>query len=114
MAVGGLPSNRRRGERVLLRIPVKVYAVGEDGKPFDEATETAVVSKYGALVRLTVPVKRDSTMQVMNSYTEQIEKFRVAWQGDAPREGKYEVGIEFLVPREEFWGLRFPEASPKR
>jgi hypothetical protein len=114
MAAGGLPTNRRRGERVLLRIPVKIYAVGEDGKQFNEAAETAVVSRFGALVRLAVPVKRGSTMEVMNDYTGQIEKFRVAWRADVPREGKYEVGIEFLAPRDEFWGLRFPEAPPKR
>ncbi len=114
MASSGSPANRRRGERVLLRIPIKVYAVGEDGKPFNEEAETAVVSRFGALVRLKVPVKRGSTMEVMNGYSGQIEKFRVAWRADAPREGKYEVGIELVAPREEFWGLRFPEATPKR
>ena len=106
-------SERRRGERVLIRIPVKIYAVGQDGQHLNEATETVVVSRYGALLPVSRPLKHASTIEVMNHFTQEVEKFRVVWVAEKPKEGKFDVGVELLVPREDFWGVRFPVRKRK-
>jgi hypothetical protein len=106
-------SERRRGERVLLRVPIKVYAIGHDNKHFHENAETAVVSRFGALIRTSVPIKPASQMEVMNTFTQDTEKFRVVWVAEKAKEGKFDVGIEIITPRDDFWGIRFPPRDRK-
>jgi len=101
-------SERRRGERLLIRIPVKINAIGKDGQHINEASETAVVSRFGAMLRVSTPLKQATHMEVMNNFTQQLEKFRVVWVAEKPKEGKWDVGIEIVVPREDFWGVSFP------
>lgn len=106
-------SERRRGERVLLRVPIKVYAIDHDNQHFNETAETAVVSRFGALIRTSVPVKPASQMEVMNTFTQDTEKFRVVWVADKAKEGKFDAGIEIITPRDDFWGIRFPPRDHK-
>lgn len=105
--------DRRRGERVLLRIPIKIYGITQDDTHLNEASETAVVSRFGALVRTSVPLKQGSHLEVRNNFSAESEKFRVAWTSEKPKDGKYEIGIEILSPRDDFWGIRFPPKERK-
>lgn len=105
---------QRRGERVMIRIPVEISIVSKDGRRIDEPAETVVVSKFGALLRVSEPPKQDSTIELKNAFTRQAEKFRVVWLSDKPKEGKYDVGIEILAPCDDFWGVRFPEPPQRR
>ena len=107
-------SERRRSERVLIRIPVKIYAVGKDGQHINEASETVVVSRYGALLHVSSPLKHSSTMEIMNNFTQKTEKFRVVWVAEKPKDGKFDVGVEMVTPVEEFWGVHFPSKPIKR
>ena len=104
---------RRRSERVLIRIPIKVHAVGQDGTHVNEEGETIVVSVYGALLRTRSQLKPGTVIEVMNNFTHEVEKFRVVWSTDKPKEGFYDVGAELVSAREEFWGIRFP-VRPRR
>lgn len=101
-------SERRRGERVLIRIPIKISAIGTDGQHIHEASETVVVSRFGALLRVSTPLKHATLLEVMNSFTQQVEQFRVVWVADEAKEAKFDVGVELVNPREDFWGLSFP------
>ncbi len=100
---------QRRSQRVLLRIPVKVQA--GDGAPVSESAETVSVSRYGAMLRMASPMKIDSMVQVLNTYSRQVESFRVVWVSELPKEEHYEVGVEITTPREDFWGIQFPIKS---
>lgn len=106
-------SDRRRSERVLLRVPIKIYGIAQDDSHLNEASETAVVSRLGALVRTSVPLKQGSQLEVRNNFSEESEKFRVVWTSEKPKDGKYEIGIEILTPRDDFWGVRFPPKERK-
>jgi hypothetical protein len=99
---------RRRGERVLIRMPIKVYGIGKDGKHVNEDAEAIVVSRGGALLRATTPLKAGSSLEVRHGLSQQTERFRVVWVSERSKEGKYDVGIELQEPRDEFWGIRFP------
>lgn len=109
----GSGTERRRGERVLLRVPIKVYATAHDGSHLNESAETAVVSRYGALIHTTLPLKMGSTLELRNNFSEETEKFRVVWVNEKAKEGKYDAGIEILTPRDDFWGIRFPPKDRK-
>jgi len=106
-------ADRRRGERVLIRIPVKIAAQGKDGQNVNEPCETVVVSRYGALLRVSMPLKRSSNIELMNGFSQEVEKFRVVWVSEKPKDGKYDVGVELVTARDNFWGVSFPTRAPK-
>ena len=102
---------RRRGERVFLRISIRVSGTGKDGKRVNEAGQVAVVNRNGALIRLKTPLKPGSTTEVLNESTSENLIFRVVWVSERAREGQFDMGVELAEPREEFWGIRFPPAE---
>lgn len=105
---------RRRGERVLIRIPITVYGLTKDNRHLSEEAETAVVSRTGALVRARAAFKPGGTVQVTNGFSKEEQSFKVVWVSDQPKQGYFEVGVEMMTPREEFWGIRFPPRPGKR
>ena len=104
---------KRRGERVLIRIPVQVQGKAQDGREVVEAAETAVVSRFGALIRIPVLLSMGSTLTITNQFSHEAEQFRVAWVGNKAVEGRWDIGVEALNPRDDFWGIRFPPAHRK-
>ena len=102
---------RRRGERVMLRIPVILYGLTKDNRHISEEAETVAISRTGALVRSRSPFKTGGVIEVTNSFSKQADKFRVVWASDAPRQGCFDLGVEMLSPRDDFWGLSFPAGA---
>ncbi len=98
---------------MLLRIPIKVSGTAPNGKPINEQGEAVVVSRHGALLRLTSPLTTGTELEVMNGYSQEVEKFQVVYVSDKPKDGLYDIGVEFVAPREEFWGIRFPAREVK-
>ncbi len=94
--------------RVRVSLPVSLSGVTRDGKPINEKGETVVVGRHDALLRTTAWLVPGTTLEVMNGHSHEVEKFRVAWVGAELRDGVYEVGLEILTPRADFWGMRFP------
>lgn len=102
--------DRRRGERVLIRVPVQLNAVRQGGGKLEEAAETVVVSRYGALLRAYTPLKKGSTLRLKHGFSQEAEEFRVVWVSEGQQDGCWEVGAESLRPLDDFWGVRFPPA----
>lgn len=104
---------KRRGERVLIRVPVQVHGVAPDGSEVKEAAETAMVSRFGALLRMRSLLKKESSVTVKNTFSEQVEKFRVVWIADKQTAGCWDIGIEAPGLPEDFWGILFPARERK-
>jgi hypothetical protein len=105
-------SNRRRSQRVLLRIPVQVIGRGPDKKPVSELTQTAVVNAHGALIYLSLKVTVGQVIILKNPETNEEQLCRVARADPAP-DGRTEVGIEFAKPAPNFWRVAFPPSDWK-
>jgi hypothetical protein len=103
-------SNRRRSQRVLLRIPIAVIAPGPDKKMAREQTHTMVVNAHGALIALDLPVRVGQVVILQNPETSEEQSCRVIRVNPA-REGKAEVGIEFMKPAPNFWRVAFPPSD---
>ncbi|MGB2677047.1 MAG: PilZ domain-containing protein [Candidatus Acidiferrum sp.] len=103
-------SNRRRSQRVLLRIPVQVIGRGPDKKPVSELTHTAVVNAHGALIYLSLKVTVGQVIILKNPETNEEQLCRVARADPAP-DGRTEVGIEFVKPAPNFWRVAFPPSD---
>jgi PilZ domain-containing protein len=100
--------DRRRAGRVIMRVPVEVCGVAQDGTPMEESAHTVVVSPHGALIRTSRPLQLGSEVTITNRFSHRTGIFRVAWIGENQREDLWEIGIDALGPHEDFWGVRFP------
>jgi len=103
-------SNRRRSQRVLLRIPIQVMARGPDQVHVCEGTHTVVVSAHGGLIYLDLPVTLGQVIVVKNPETGEEQACRVAFR-NKNADGKTEVGLEFVQPAPHFWRVSFPPSD---
>ncbi len=102
-------TQKRRSERVLIRIPIRVNGNGADGKPFNERTSTLVINRNGARIGLKTVLRPDDRITITNLQSDLACPFRVVGQtGTSLGEGP-EWGVECLQPGNNFWGISFPE-----
>jgi hypothetical protein len=111
MASSATMRERRRERRVLIRIPVTLFANSWDGNPIQATAEAVAVNRYGALLRAPVAPGLGARIEVMNTLSQEIEEFRVVRVAERKAEGLFEIGVEILVPRPDFWGIHFPDRS---
>jgi hypothetical protein len=105
---------RRRSQRILMQVPIRVRGKDAQGKDFEEYTETLAINAHGALVLLNARVTSGSIVQLRHNKTEEEQECHVAFLGPV-RSGRAEIGVEFSVPRPAFWRVAFPPVdwSPK-
>ena len=99
--------NRRRSQRVLLRLPILIIARGADNQHVSENAFTTNVSAHGALLLLSMRVSLNQKILIRNPDTLEEQFVRVIHLTPAA-EGKSEVGVEFLKAAPKFWRISFP------
>jgi PilZ domain-containing protein len=102
-----LAANRRRSQRVLMKIPVRVSGRTSSGSHLDEATHTLAVSAHGALIAVSEKVKRGQRLSLSNLQTRSALECVVAHIGKRERD-HIQVGVEFMLPNPIFWHVTFP------
>jgi hypothetical protein len=115
-----LPSNltnagaRRRSQRVLMQVSVRLHGIDTQGKPFDEEADTLAINAHGALVLLQARVTSGSLLTLRNNTTKEEQECSVVFLGPV-RGNKAEIGLEFSARRPQFWRVAFPpeDWSPK-
>jgi hypothetical protein len=109
-----LSGARRRSQRVLMHVPLRLRGVDTQGQNFEEFTETLAINAHGGLVLLAARVISGSVIHMRHSKTEEEQECHVVFLGPV-RSGKAEIGLEFTVPRPTFWRVAFPpeDWSPK-
>jgi|HubBroStandDraft_5_1064220.scaffolds.fasta_scaffold469935_2 hypothetical protein len=105
---------QRQSGRVVMRVPVEVSGVAEDGSPVREDAHTGVVGAHGAMVRMSCALKMGALVELTNHFSRQTAKFRVVWINDHQSGDLWEIGIESLEPLDDFWGVRFPPKKNSR
>jgi PilZ domain len=102
-----LAANRRRSQRVLMSVPVRLSGQADVGSHFEEATQTVAISAHGALVLVSKQVYRGQRLTLSNVQTKAELECVVAhiakYQNSKPQ-----VGVEFLLPNPIFWHVAFP------
>jgi len=102
-----LAVNRRRSQRVLMRLPVRVSGqVGPDS-PIEEETHTVAISAHGAMITLAAPVYRGQRFTLLNVQTKESLECDVV-HIDKNTGQQVQVGLEFLLPNSAFWRVAFP------
>ena len=99
--------NRRRSQRVFLRLPIQVLARGPNKQHVFEDTFTSVVNAHGALFHLSLKVEVGQQIILKNIESEEEQSVRVV-RSNPDADGKTEVAVEFLRPAPKFWRISFP------
>jgi hypothetical protein len=102
-------SNRRRSQRVLLRIPISVEFLSSDRQLVAEKTHTLVVSAHGGLLYLKAKVSIGQLVTIKNPDTREEQSCRVVYRN--AQLDNSEVGIEFINPAPTFWRVAFPPSD---
>jgi hypothetical protein len=102
-----LAANRRRSQRVLMKLPVRVSSQAESTLFFEEDTHTLAISVHGALLIVTSPVYRGQRFTLANLQTNASLECIVAHIHKVPGE-ETRVGVEFMMPNQTFWRVAFP------
>jgi hypothetical protein len=105
---------RRRSQRVLMQVGIRIRGKDAQGKDFEEMSETLAINAHGALVLLNARVISGAVIYVKHNKTEEEQECHVAFLGPV-RGGKAEIGVEFSTPSPNFWRVAFPpeDWSPK-
>jgi len=101
-----LAANRRRSQRVLMTLPVRVSGKTGAGA-FKEETRTQAISAHGALIHLLTQVYRGQRLTLWNVQTKAALECIVA-HIDRRQSNQPQVGVEFLLPNPMFWHVAFP------
>ena len=99
--------SRRRSQRVLMQVPVRIHGKDAQGDHMEEETETLAINAHGALVVLKSRLKSGGKVFLQHKRTGEEQECEVAFLGPV-RSGKNEIGLEFSVPRPGFWRVAFP------
>jgi hypothetical protein len=102
-----LAANRRRSQRVLMKIPVRVSGQISRDSLFEEETHTLAISAHGALIAVSNQVYKGLRLSLSNVQTRAALECVIAHIGK--REGEQiQVGVEFTLPNPIFWHVAFP------
>jgi hypothetical protein len=102
--------NRRRSERVVLRVPVGLSAMMPDGRRINIEAHTLVVNAHGGLLDVGMEMVRGQRIRLSNLKTEIATSGRVVRVG-ASEQGRFSVAFEFESPVPHFWPVNFPPAD---
>jgi hypothetical protein len=101
------PGPRRRSQRVLMQVGVRIRGNDAQGKPFEEESATLAINAHGALILMQARVTSGSKVFMQHKTTQQDQECHVVFLGPV-RAGKAEVGLEFTVPCPTYWRVAFP------
>lgn len=98
---------RRRSQRVLMQVAVRITGTDAQDQSFTEETETLAINAHGALILMTTRVTSGGKLTLIHQRTKEQQECHVVFLGPV-RNGKAEVGLEFSDSRPTFWRVAFP------
>lgn len=108
-------AERRRSERIFLRVPITVQAVDQNGQLFAEQTTTLEVNRDGARIGLKNSVRLGDEVRVTNLATGFTALFRICVQCPQSYGGSPEWGIAVSPSvaglMADFWGVVFEDLT---
>lgn len=104
------PANRRRSERVLLRMTVMVLAETEERNQLEEEAQTQVVNAHGGLLKMRSHLHVGQTFLLTNPRNSMEVSCHVVRVEEEGLEF-YNIAFEFDRPAPHFWPIVFPPAD---
>ena len=99
---------KRKHKRILTALPVRLWGMDANGRPFLEVSRTENVSRTGALLK-GVPAKLVIGDVIGLRCNEKKYNFRVVWVGKQGTTDAGSVGLQSVEPEKWIWeGLHIP------
>ena len=102
---------RRRSQRVMIRVPVTLSFTVAGKKVMVDAT-TVSVNDHGAMLSCTRPISPDVNLEIINGRTDEKQACRVTRAPVESPDG-YLIPIEFIAPCPGYWRISFPPTNWK-
>ena len=104
---------RRRSQRLPLRVPILVEGRTVDGRTFQDKTYTLEINRYGARIVLQTNPQPGGRVAITNLQTKARCPFQVINRPGKPldKEKGSEYGVECLDHTINVWGISFPESE---
>jgi hypothetical protein len=99
--------NRRRSERVVLRVPLQLSAKMPDGKRVCIEAHSLVVNAHGGLLDVGLELLAKQQVLLSNTGTEKVATAKVV-RVKGSEDGRFSVAVEFEFPAPTFWPITFP------
>jgi hypothetical protein len=109
-----LAFHRRRSQRVVMQLPVRVSGYNAQGSQFVEEAVTEIVSAHGALILLNAPVAKGQRLVLTNPRSKASIECAVVYFGHSGADQRRQVGLNFALHSADFWQIRFPPAVPSQ
>jgi hypothetical protein len=105
-----LAADRKKSQRVCLKVPVMITGRDVSGAPFTENTHTMKVNADGCLLALSAPVGKGHTVTLLNTRTLAMAECVVV-RVEKSADTRSEIAASFLLPNKKFWQVNFPPVS---
>ena len=102
---------RRRSDRVLGPVPIRIIGMDANGTAFNEDAVTVSFNKQGARISLVHSLLIDDVILILNKRTSLEDEFRVIGAFEEVIGGRREWGVEALNPDGKIWGVEFSSPS---
>jgi hypothetical protein len=98
---------RQGSQRMLMKVPLRVFMRETNEPAFKESTETKAITSHGAVFLLSHPVDKGRVVYVANMRTGAAAECTVVHVRNC-EDKRSEVGVEFRLPNPRFWSVSFP------
>ena len=104
-------AERRRSDRVMLTMPLRVQGKDHLGHAFDVEGRTLILSRYGACIHSTRPLRYGQFISLYCPSTFRRAGFRVVGPIEPYTDKGGEWAVETIDPEVNLWGIAFPPVS---
>lgn len=103
-----MANERRRSDRILLTVPLRVRGKDQVGVSFSEEARSIALNRHGARIQIARPLGVGQILRVHNQLSEREARFRVVGPVAPPTKQGGEWGIECLDSSINIWAIQFP------
>jgi hypothetical protein len=97
-------------KRLVIALPIRVYGMGSDGKPFNQEARTLDITRDGARIDGLPQITAGETVGVQ--YGEKKARYKVIWVGEAGGNKEGQIGVQVVEPGPSVWE-KILEATPE-
>jgi hypothetical protein len=102
---------RRRSDRLLLTVPLRLEGVDDGGREFEAEARTVILNRHGARIQLRRVLRSGQTVRLVNLVNQRMADFRVVGPTQPYSEAGGVYAVAKLNPDINVWGIQFPPPS---
>src|SRR5438270_13220923 len=98
---GELPMPARTEKRLVIALPIRVYGMGSDGKPFNQEAHTLDITHDGARIDGLPQIAVGEIVGVQ--YGDEKSRYKVIWVGELGGKKEGQIGVQVVQAGLTLW-----------